>query len=107
MITNMTVVRWRADQPRKGRIYPKLTPKHPCYAAPCAICSHTLGEGPVQVLVVGPDDVIARARHAANRWYTANAVVVHQHCLAPLSDNEARAVTEDLEVREWTATAKH
>lgn len=65
------------------------------------LCGTPIGaEEPVQLLVVGPDDDEGRERHDAGRWYTALAVVVHEQCLARLSDDQVEAMVSELELRD-------
>lgn len=41
---------------------------------------------PAQLLIVGPSDEVDQEIHAAGRYYTAGALVVHERCLAELDD---------------------
>lgn len=79
-------VRWKADEPRAGRVFPPLTADHPGAALPCLVCNQPLGDGrQVQLFAVGPYDDETRAKHAEGRWYTAEAALFHIGCAEAVS----------------------
>jgi hypothetical protein len=82
-VSAVTYVRWRSDEPREQRVFPALPEAHPAASTPCPACAQPLGDGtPVQLLALGPaDDAEDREKHAAGRWYSAVALVVHATCL--------------------------
>lgn len=91
MNSNVTYVRWKAGEPRRGRVFPALTPGHPAHAAPCALCGGDLGDASVQLLVVSD-----AAEPAAEHWHAAEAALTHETCLAPLTDSEMEAAIGEL-----------
>lgn len=81
-MTGQTFVRWRAGEPREGRVFPPLDPSHPAAAESCAVCESLLGDGsPVQLLAIGPLTPAAHQEHRAGRWYSALALLFHAACL--------------------------
>lgn len=81
-MSNVTYVRWQKDQPRECRDFAPLAPDHPSAGTPCFVCGEVLGNGqPVQLLAIGPEGEEDRARHAAGRWYSAVAILLHVRCL--------------------------
>ena len=97
MTLNVAYVRWQRDESRRGRTFPGLPDDHPAVSAIDVLCERPLGERePVQLLVVGPEDDDDRKRHASGRWYWAVAVVVHERCLARLTDDELGLVVGEL-----------
>lgn len=76
--------RWKADQPREGRIIPAVGPDHWIASSDCSKCGCSLGNGqPLQFYVLGPDSEESWERHRAGRWYSAVAIMLHADCLAP------------------------
>lgn len=97
MTSNVTYVRWRAGESRRGRVFPPLAAAHPASSAFCVIGGGMLGTAePVQLLIVGPSDEVDRELHNAGRFYSAGAVVVHERCLAQLDDNEVENLVKGL-----------
>lgn len=91
---NVTYVRWRAQDSRRcPRVLPALDPAHPAHAVPCLICDQRLGNGsPLQMLVV---EEVTPAIDPA-RWFSAEAVVVHEACLSVLNDEELYELVDAL-----------
>lgn len=97
MTSNVTYVRWKAGESRRGRVFPPLAAAHPASNAFCVIGGGMLGTGePVQLLIVGPSDEVDRERHDAGYFYAAGAVVVHERCLAELNDNAVENLVKGL-----------
>jgi hypothetical protein len=95
--SNVTYVRWRAGESRRGRVFPSLEDAHPASRAFCVIGGGMLGTAePVQLVIVGPSDEVDREQHAEGRWYSAGAVVVHKRCLDELDDNEVEGLVKGL-----------
>jgi hypothetical protein len=75
-------VRWRAGEPRRCRALPPLSAEHPAASWTCPICRRAIGTvAAVQLVVVEP-------AAAASTWGTVCALVAHEACVAPLTDDE-------------------
>lgn len=97
MTSNVTYVRWKAGESRRGRVFPPLAAAHPASNAFCVIGGGMLGTiEPVQLLIVGPSDEVDEELHKAGRWYSAGAVVVHERCLVRLDDNAVESLVKSL-----------
>lgn len=75
-------VRWKKDEPRIVRTLPHLPTGNPCSREPCLLCEQDLGNTlPVVLFALGPEDEQDRGKHAAGRWYSARALVLHAECV--------------------------
>lgn len=93
--SNVTYVRWRANEPRRGKVFPSLKAEHPCYSVACLLYDQPLGPGPVQLLALG-DCSADETQH----WHTAEAVIAHANCLDRLDDEEVESLVSELVCQE-------
>lgn len=96
--SNVTYLRWRNGESRRGPTFNPPDPDHPLFVnqVPCLICNDLLAGHRTQLLVIGPDDVEDQAKHDSGRWYAALAVVAHERCLSQLSDTDVEDLVSGL-----------
>lgn len=99
-MSNLTFLRWKRGEPRRGRPFPALQLGHPSYDTACVLCNYSLGSdlGGVTLVAVGPSDEEDREHHNAGRWYSAMAVLVHTTCSEHINDLDLELVVAELVV---------
>jgi hypothetical protein len=69
-------------EPRRCQASPPLSAEHPAASWTCPICRRAIGTvAAVQLVVVEP-------AVAASTWSTVCALVAHEGCVAPLTDDD-------------------
>lgn len=83
----MIYIRWRAGEPRRGRVFDPLAADHPATMLPCHGCDQPIGTTvPTQLIAAGPDSEDNQAKHDAGSWYSAAAILLHKGCADALTD---------------------
>ena len=90
---NVTYVRWRLGESRRGRVFPPLAADHPAYAVACLLCDRALGDGASVQLLVIEDGSDSKAEY----WHSAKAVIAHESCIAALDDAALDDLLDELE----------
>lgn len=88
---NLTYVRWRSGEPRRGGVFSAPKSDHPTYGSDCLLCDKPMKIKKIQLVAIGlTDDENAEDEAAAKRgdWYAAGAVIVHHGCAEQLTDEE-------------------
>lgn len=90
MPSNLTYVRWRSGEPRRGRVFDAPASDHPTYDSNCLLCDTVVASRPIQLIAVGltdeDDETSAKAKRG--EWFAAGAVIVHHSCAEKLSDDD-------------------
>jgi hypothetical protein len=96
-MSNVTYVRWKYGEPRRGEELPPPPETHAAFAESCVLCDTRLGvdehardetDGSVVLLAVGADDDENKEMAAAGKWHRCAAVIVHKQCADVLSEQD-------------------
>lgn len=96
-MSNVTYVRWKYGEPRRGEVLPPPPETHPAFEESCVLCDTRLGideherneaNGSVVLLAVGADNDENKEKAAAGKWHTCAAVIVHKQCADVLSEQD-------------------
>lgn len=91
---SVSYTRWKAGEPREGRVLGPLSADHPGAGFPCLCCGQLLGDGrKVQLLAIGPDSETSRAECRDGKWHAALALTLHAECIGTTVSTDGQATT--------------
>lgn len=96
---NLTYVRWRSGEPRRGKTYGAPASDHPTYGSDCLLCDKPMKVQKIQLIAVGltdeldSDDTI---KAKLGDWFAAGAIIVHHGCAEQMSDEALNLFTASL-----------